>query len=99
MLFGMAPSSADAAAPLYGFEQLVDGSASRRDPQLARAELLVLWKRLDGDEVDLAALEKHDPDSWGFLLRYVTDGPLCIKWYEGERPRLERKHARYNWLV
>jgi hypothetical protein len=92
-------SGSDAATPLYSFEKNDERASSRRDLEAARAELVVLWKRFDGDELELPALEKHDPDSWGFLLRYVTDGPLCIKWYEGERPKLESKHARYNALV
>ena len=92
-------SSSDTATPLYSFEQNDERASSRRDLEDARAQLLVLWKRLDGDELELPALEKHDPDSWVFLLRFVTDCPLCIKWYEGERPKLERKHARYNALV
>jgi hypothetical protein len=89
----------DATTPLYGFEQNDERASNRRDLEGARAELVVFWKRLDGDELVLPALERHDPDSWAFLLRYITDGPLCIKWYEGERPMLERKHARYNALV
>jgi len=92
-------SGSDVATPLYGFEQNDERTSSRRNLEAARAELVVFWKRLDGDEIELPALEKHDPDSWAFLLRYVTDGPLCIKWYEGERPMLEKKHARYNALV
>lgn len=95
----MAAGSAEATVPLYGFEQAEGRAGSHRDLTAARAELAVLWTRLDGDPLDLAALERHDPDSWGFLLRYATDGPLCIKWYEGKRPELERKQARYNALV
>jgi len=95
----MAAAGADTATPLYGFEQNDERAGSRRDLEAARAELLVLWKRLDGDELELSALEKHDPDGWVFLMRFATDCPLCIKWYEGERPKLERKHARYNSLV
>jgi hypothetical protein len=96
----MATGSVDAAAPLYGFEKDDERAATRRrDLADARAELAVLWTRLDGDPLDLPSLERHDPDSWVFLLRYVTDGPLCIKWYEDKRPTLERKQARYNALV
>jgi hypothetical protein len=96
----MATGSVDAAAPLYGFEKDDERAAARRrDLEDARAELRVLWTRLDGDPLDLPALARHDPDGWVFLLRYVTDGPLCIKWYERKRPELERKQARYNALV
>lgn len=96
----MATGSVDATAPLYGFEKDDARAATRRrDLADARAELVVLWMRLDGDPLDLPSLERHDPDGWVFLLRYVTDGPLCIKWYEDERPTLERKQARYNALV
>jgi hypothetical protein len=95
----MAAGSAEASVPLYGFEQAEGRAGSHRDLTAARAELAVLWKRLDGDPLDLAALERHDPESWGFLLRYATDGPLCIKWYDGKRPELERKQARYSALV
>lgn len=96
----MATGSVDASAPLYGFEKDDARAATRRrDLADARAELVVLWTRLDGDPLDLPSIERHDPDSWVFLLRYVTDGPLCIKWYEDKRPELERKQARYNALV
>lgn len=95
----MAERSTEAKLPLYGFEQAEGHAGSRRDLEDARAELSVLWMRLDGDPLELTALEKHDPDSWAFLLRYVTDGPLCVKWYESKRPELERKQSRYNALV
>lgn len=85
--------------PLYGFEQ-ADGRAGRhRDLAAARRELEVLWGRLDGAPPDLAAIERHDAEGWAFLLRYITDGPLCIQWYEARRPELERKQARYGALV
>jgi hypothetical protein len=96
----MAAGSPDSATPLYAFEQAGGRAGSHRDLRAARAELAVLWARLDGDpERDLPALEKHDPDGWQFLLRYVTDGPLCIGWYEAKRPELEAKQTRYNALV
>jgi hypothetical protein len=95
----MAATPVEPANPLYAFEQVTGYAGNRADPGAARAELVVLWKRLDGDPLELPALEKHDPDRWQFLLRYVTDGPLCIKWYEGRRPELEAKQGRYNALV
>jgi hypothetical protein len=95
----MAAEPVEPAIPLYAFEQVTGLAGNRADPGAARRELVVLWKRLDGDPLELPALEKHDPDSWLFLLRYVTDGPLCIKWYEGKRPELETKQGRYNALV
>lgn len=95
----MVEGSTAAKLPLYGFEQAQGHTPSHRDLDDARAELSVLWMRLDGDPLELTALEKQDPDSWAFLLRYVTDGPLCVKWYEGKRPELERKQGRYNALV
>lgn len=95
----MAQAPTEAKLPLYGFEQAGGHAGSHRDQEAARAELKVLWMRLDGDPLELTALEKHDPDSWAFLLRYVTDGPLSVKWYEGKRPELERKQGRYNALV
>lgn len=95
----MAGSSVETALPLYAFEQADGRAGSHRDLSAARAELVVLWRRLDGDPLELAALERHDRDGWAFLLRYATDGPLCIQWYDGKRPQLERKQARYNTLV
>lgn len=96
--FTMAEGSTEAKLPLYDFEE-AQGHTGRRDVAAARKALAKLWARLDGDPLDLTALEKHDPDSWAFLLRYVTDGLLCIKWYEDKRPELERKQSRYNALV
>jgi hypothetical protein len=95
----MAAGSEETALPLYAFEQSDGRAGSHRDLTAARAELSVLWRRLDGDPLDLPALERHDRDGWAFLLRYVTDGPLCIRWYDAKRPALERSQARYNALV
>jgi hypothetical protein len=95
----MAVGSDETALPLYAFEQADGRAGSHRDLTAARAELVVLWRRLDGDPLDLPALERHDRDGWAFLLRYVTDGPLCIRWYDQRRPALERRQARYNALV
>ncbi|MCA9707923.1 MAG: hypothetical protein KDK70_18875 [Myxococcales bacterium] len=95
------PTDADEApaTPLYAFEQIRGRAESRRDPQEARSQLRVLWKRLGGDPADLEALEAGDPDGWQFLLRYVTDGPLGIQWYDAKRPELEAKQRRYNALL
>ncbi len=95
----MAPTPASTELPLYQFERLDGRAGNRGDTEAAREELAVLWKRLDGDLEQLAALEQHDPQSWLFLLRYATEGPLSIKWYESKRPELEAKQRRYNALV
>lgn len=95
----MATASPDSAIPLYEFERGPGRAGNRGDTKAARAELVVLWRRLDADPEQLAALEERDPESWLFLLRYATEGPLSIKWYESKRPELEAKQRRYNALV
>lgn len=94
----MSAPTADHEAPLYAFEKQ-HGRAGHREPREARAQLTVLWERIGGDPQDLPALEQDDPDGWQFLMRYVTDGPLNIKWYDEKRPQLENKQRRYNVIV
>lgn len=95
----MAVAPAEPKAPLYVFERIRGREDAHRDRQAARAQLEVLWTRLGGEPEQLRALERVDPESWQFLLRYATDGPLAIQWYENRRPELEAKQRRYNGLV
>ncbi len=85
--------------PMYGFERIGGRGASHRDPRAARRQLDVVWARLGGAPADLAALRVSDPEGWHFLIRYATDCPLNIEWYEARRPKLERKQRRYNGFV
>jgi hypothetical protein len=95
----MAAGPGDSAIPLYAFEKATGRVENRADPRATRAELEMLWRRLDAKTEQLPALEQHDPESWLFLLRYVAEGPLCIHWYEHKRPELEAKQGRYNTMV
>ncbi|MCX4240563.1 hypothetical protein [Paraliomyxa miuraensis] len=94
----MAVAPGQSSTPLYAFEQGV-GRGNHRDLAAARAQLAVLWARLDGDVEQLEAIERSDPESWKLLLRYATDSPLSIKWYDDRRPELEKKQRQYNLLV
>lgn len=94
----MAAAPEPSGTSLYEFEKL-EGREGHRDLEAARAQLDVLWTRLGADLEQLRAVERNDPEAWQFLLRYATDGPLCIQWYEQRRPRLEAKQRRYNALV
>lgn len=95
----MAVDPAPTGTPLYAFEKIRGRADAHRDPKAARAALEVLWSRLEGETEQLAALERGDPGGWELLLRYATDGPLAVEWYEDRRPELEAKQRRYNALV
>ncbi len=91
-------SAQSGAAVLYAFER-GDGPTGHRDPDKARQRLRIFWRRLGGDEVELDALETQDPEGHLLLVRFATDCPLSIEWYEDRRPRLEHNQRRYDTFV
>lgn len=54
---------------------------------------------MGGADQQLAWIETNDVKGNALLLRYMTDGPLSIQWYEDKRPELLRKQRRYNALI
>ena len=49
---------------------------------------------MGGADQQLAWIETNDVKGNALLLRYMTDGPLSIQWYEDKRPELLRKQRR-----